>query len=129
MISDALRQTTHRAIERARSYRHEYAGLEHLLYELTEDPDARDVLRAFRIDIEGLKGELEQHFTSIAPADTNTSLADLEAAFVHVYNTLYGDNISVDDVSAYSDEDADDNDDDTNYDNDDTDTITTTATR
>jgi ATP-dependent Clp protease ATP-binding subunit ClpA len=106
VISDALRQTTRRAIERARSYRHEYAGLEHLLYELTEDPDARDVFRALRIDIDGLKGELEQHFTSIAPADTNTSLADLEAAFVHVYNTLYGDNISADDVSAYSEEDS-----------------------
>jgi ATP-dependent Clp protease ATP-binding subunit ClpA len=114
MISDALRQTTRRAIERARSYRHEYAGLEHLLYELTEDPDAREVFRTLRIDIDGLKGELEQHFTSIAPSDTNTSLADLEAAFVHVYNTLYGENIDIDDVSAYSEDDTDDSEEDSN---------------
>ncbi len=109
MISDNLRQTTRRAIARARASRHEYAGLEHLLRELTGDPDASAVLNALHIDIDSLNQELDAALDEQPAADIS-SLADLEAAFIQAYETVLGE--SPQDPNNYADDDYDNADND-----------------
>ena len=46
MLSQTLRQTLVNAVTLAQNKRHEYVGLEHLLYVLLEDPDAGPILQA-----------------------------------------------------------------------------------
>jgi len=59
MLSKKLEQTLHNALNLASEKRHEYATLEHLLFALTDDPDARAVMRASGIDLAILREELE----------------------------------------------------------------------
>ena len=66
MLSQTLRQTLVNAVTLAQNKRHEYVGLEHLLYVLLEDPDAGPILRA-TVDTSSLKAELE---TVLAELDT-----------------------------------------------------------
>jgi ATP-dependent Clp protease ATP-binding subunit ClpA len=54
-FSRNLEQTLHRALSLASARRHEFATLEHLLYALTEDPDATAVMRACNVDLEKLR--------------------------------------------------------------------------
>ncbi len=58
MLSKNLEETLHRALAHARTRRHEYATLEHLLLSLTEDQDAIAVLRACGVEIEKLRGDV-----------------------------------------------------------------------
>ncbi|PIR31902.1 MAG: ATP-dependent Clp protease ATP-binding subunit ClpA [Alphaproteobacteria bacterium CG11_big_fil_rev_8_21_14_0_20_44_7] len=58
MISQNLEKTLHRALEIAKNYWHEYAGLEHLLLALSEDDDARAALEACNIDILELRTQV-----------------------------------------------------------------------
>ncbi|MDP2700102.1 ATP-dependent Clp protease ATP-binding subunit ClpA [Thalassospira sp.] len=58
MLSRNLEESLHRALGYASERRHEYATLEHLLLSLTEDQDAISVLRACRVDVDRLRGEL-----------------------------------------------------------------------
>lgn len=60
MLSRALENTLHRAIEIANAHSHEMATLEHLLLVLTEDPDALSVLRGRSIKVSGLRDDLLQ---------------------------------------------------------------------
>ncbi|CAN5573435.1 ATP-dependent Clp protease ATP-binding subunit ClpA [soil metagenome] len=59
MISAPLRETVRRALELAEARGHEYAGLEHLLLALLQDPDAEAVLRLCGVDIAALELEPE----------------------------------------------------------------------
>ena len=58
MLSRALEQTLHRAIETASHHKHEMATLEHLLLALTEDPDAVPVLRGCSVNVDKLRDDL-----------------------------------------------------------------------
>ncbi len=60
MLSPNLENTLHRALQLAREYSHEYAGLEHLLLALTDDKDASMALRACNADLHRLRNELTQ---------------------------------------------------------------------
>lgn len=58
MLSKKLESTLHNALNLATEKSHEYATLEHLLYALTNDDDARAVLRACGVDISILQESL-----------------------------------------------------------------------
>ena len=59
MIAETFRHTIQRAAEFAAERQHEYVTLEHLLYALTDDPDARAALLATGADLNRLKAELD----------------------------------------------------------------------
>ncbi len=61
MLSANLEQTLHRALGYANERRHEYATLEHLLLALTEDGDAVAVLRACGVELDRLRGEIQDY--------------------------------------------------------------------
>jgi len=61
MLSGNLEKTLHRALAYANDRRHEYATLEHLLLSLTEDTDAVAVLRACGVDLERLRGDIQDY--------------------------------------------------------------------
>ncbi len=61
MLSANLEQTLHRALGYANERRHEYATLEHLLLALTEDADAVAVLRACGVELDRLRGEIQDY--------------------------------------------------------------------
>ncbi|HEV7369591.1 ATP-dependent Clp protease ATP-binding subunit ClpA [Arenibaculum sp.] len=61
MLSRNLEQSLHRALAYANERRHEYATLEHLLLALTEDQDAVAVLRACGVEIDKLRGDLNDY--------------------------------------------------------------------
>ena len=59
MLTDHLQQTVNRAMQFALENRHEYAGLEHLMLALLDDPDAQAVLSRCGLDLTALRSELE----------------------------------------------------------------------
>jgi ATP-dependent Clp protease ATP-binding subunit ClpA len=61
-ISQNLEKTLHGALALANEHRHEYATLEHLLYKLTEDPDAIAVMRACSVDLDKLRQTIMEYF-------------------------------------------------------------------
>jgi ATP-dependent Clp protease ATP-binding subunit ClpA len=62
MLSHELQITLNLAITEARSRRHEYLTLEHVLFAMLHDPIALEVLQACAIDPELIKAELESFF-------------------------------------------------------------------
>jgi ATP-dependent Clp protease ATP-binding subunit ClpA len=60
MLSKNLEISLHRALALAKKYKHEYATLEHLLFALTDDPDAQPVLRGCGVDIDSIKKNLSE---------------------------------------------------------------------
>ena len=71
MLSKRLEQTLHNALNCATELGHEFATLEHLLYALTDDTDARSVMRACGVDLSILREDLEGYF--------NDEMADLKS--------------------------------------------------
>ena len=67
MISSALKETIHRAVSLAREAGLEYAGAEHLLLALLDDPDAAPVLRRCGVEVESLRDELEEGLAELEP--------------------------------------------------------------
>ena len=61
MLSASLEKTLHRALAYANDRRHEYATLEHLLLSLSEDTDAVAVLRACGVDLDRLRGDIQDY--------------------------------------------------------------------
>jgi ATP-dependent Clp protease ATP-binding subunit ClpA len=61
MLSANLEKTLHHALAHANDRRHEYATLEHLLLSLTEDTDAVAVLRACGVDLDRLRGDIQDY--------------------------------------------------------------------
>ncbi|WP_161881396.1 AAA family ATPase [Deinococcus alpinitundrae] len=59
MIAEQFRDTVQRAADLAGERGHEYVTLEHLLYALTDDPDARPALNASGTDLARLKRDLD----------------------------------------------------------------------
>jgi ATP-dependent Clp protease ATP-binding subunit ClpA len=60
MLSKNLEISLHRALALAKKYRHEYATLEHLLFALTDDPDAAAVMRGCGIALPDIKKHLSE---------------------------------------------------------------------
>jgi ATP-dependent Clp protease ATP-binding subunit ClpA len=60
-FSGSLEQALHRALALASERSHEYATLEHLLLALVDDKDAASVMRACGVDVEQLRGSLENY--------------------------------------------------------------------
>ncbi|MEM9432489.1 MAG: ATP-dependent Clp protease ATP-binding subunit ClpA [Pseudomonadota bacterium] len=57
-FSDTLEKAIHSALAQANANRHELATLEHLLFALTEEPDATKVMKACGVDLELLRKTL-----------------------------------------------------------------------
>ena len=55
MISDELEKTLQKAQENAKSYKHQFMTLEHLLLAMTDDRDVVKILDAHNIKINSLK--------------------------------------------------------------------------
>ncbi|HWP22671.1 MAG TPA: ATP-dependent Clp protease ATP-binding subunit ClpA [Candidatus Binatia bacterium] len=64
MISKELEATLNFALKEAKARRHEYVSLEHLLYALLRDKDAKAALLACGGDLERLRKSLEEFFNS-----------------------------------------------------------------
>ena len=64
MLSKNLEISLHRALALAKKYRHEYATLEHLLFALTDDPDASAVMRGCGISLPDIKKHLSEFLES-----------------------------------------------------------------
>ncbi|MDE3037571.1 MAG: ATP-dependent Clp protease ATP-binding subunit ClpA, partial [Pseudomonadota bacterium] len=60
MLSKNLEISLHRALALAKKYKHEYATLEHLLYALTDDPDASAVMRGCGISLPDIRKHLSE---------------------------------------------------------------------
>ncbi len=60
MLSKNLEISLHRALALAKKFHHEYATLEHLLYALTDDPDAAAVMRGCGISLPDIKKNLSE---------------------------------------------------------------------
>jgi ATP-dependent Clp protease ATP-binding subunit ClpA len=65
MLTDNLEQTVNRAMQFALESRHEYAGLEHLMLALLDDPDAQAVLSRCGLDLTALRTELEVYLQDL----------------------------------------------------------------
>jgi ATP-dependent Clp protease ATP-binding subunit ClpA len=64
MYSKEFQITFMLAFKTAQQYRHEYVLLEHVLYALLHDPDTREVLEACGGDVDLIKDQLVEFFTS-----------------------------------------------------------------
>jgi ATP-dependent Clp protease ATP-binding subunit ClpA len=77
MLSKNLEISLHRALALAKKHRHEYATLEHLLYALTDDPDAAAVMRGCGIKLPDIKKNLteflENELTSLVVDEVEES--------------------------------------------------------
>jgi len=77
MLSKNLEISLHRALALAKKFRHEYATLEHLLYALTDDPDAAAVMRGCGISLPDIKKHvsefLENELTSLVIEEVDES--------------------------------------------------------
>ena len=77
MLSVHLEKTIRRAFDLSIKYGHEYTTLEHLLFSLTDDPDALAVLQACQVNIAKLKADItefiEDNFGAIMLTETKES--------------------------------------------------------
>jgi ATP-dependent Clp protease ATP-binding subunit ClpA len=75
-LSRDLEETLKRAYEQAKRRRHEFITLEHILLELTYDPDAGDVLAGCGVDLDDLRSRLEDFFDENMPPVDSEYLPD-----------------------------------------------------
>jgi len=68
LLSDELERTLRRAYDRAKSSRHEFVSPEHLLYALTFDGVAAEVLESCGADVDDLRMELDEFLDETMPA-------------------------------------------------------------
>jgi ATP-dependent Clp protease ATP-binding subunit ClpA len=61
MLTPNLERSVKRALETAQHRHHEYASLEHLLFALLDDPDARVILTRCGVDLTAMRDELESY--------------------------------------------------------------------
>ena len=73
LISDELERTLKRAFERAKASRHEFIAPEHLLYALTYDAVASNILFHCGADVEDLRREVDEFLEESMPAYPVTS--------------------------------------------------------
>lgn len=62
MISDDLQITLNKAIEIAQQHQHEYVCVEHILYSLTENPRAAQIMSICGISLEEIRSDLDNFF-------------------------------------------------------------------
>lgn len=75
-LSKQLEETLQRAFEQAKVRRHEYITLEHILLELTYDPDASDILAGCGVDLDGLRANIEEFIEENMPPIDSEYLPD-----------------------------------------------------
>ncbi len=75
-LSKQLEETLKRAYEQAKVRRHEFITLEHILLELTYDPDASDILAGCGVDLDRLRANLEEFFDESMPPIDSEYLPD-----------------------------------------------------
>lgn len=75
-LSRELEETLKRAYEQAKTRRHEFITLEHILFELTYDPDASEVLTGCGADLENLRSSIEDFFDKNMPSIDSEYLPD-----------------------------------------------------
>ena len=86
-FSDTLEKAIHAALAQANTHRHELATLEHLLFALTDEPDASRVMKACGVDLEQLRATLTEFIEdelSTLVTDVDGSEAVPTAAFQRV---------------------------------------------
>ena len=67
MLSKELEQVLNEAFRTARTRRHEFITVEHLLLALLDDSAARTVMQACQVDMEALRGDLVEFIDSTTP--------------------------------------------------------------
>ena len=60
-LTPSLERALERALQLASDRKHEYATLEHLLFALTEDEDASEVMEACKLNVEKLRTDLNEY--------------------------------------------------------------------
>lgn len=75
-LSRELQETLKRSYEQAKERRHEFITLEHILLELTYDPDASEVLTGCGVDLERLRTSLEDFIDENMPPIDSEYLAE-----------------------------------------------------
>lgn len=65
MVTPELQRAIQKALETALDRGHEYAGLEHLLLALLDDPDSLRVLKRCEVDVAALRGAIETLLATI----------------------------------------------------------------
>jgi len=83
-VSKELQQTLQSALGDARRRNHEYVTLEHLLFALTSDKVAKEVLLACGADLERLRQEIEEYFERAIQATGAERDPEQTAAFQRV---------------------------------------------
>lgn len=97
MLSKTLETTLHKALKFAKKHHHEFATLEHLLFALTQDQDAKSVLLSCGIDLESLADQLTHYMTNELNSLKNTEIEEpspttafqrvLQRAVIHVQSS------------------------------------------
>lgn len=75
-LSKELEDTLKRAFEQAKVRRHEFITLEHILFELTYDPDASDVLIGCGVDLDRLRDSIDNFMNESMPSIESEYLPD-----------------------------------------------------
>ncbi len=75
-LSKELEETLKRAFEQAKVRRHEFITLEHILFELTYDPDASDVLIGCGVDLDRLRDSIDNFMNENMPPIDSEYLPD-----------------------------------------------------
>ena len=75
-LSKELEETLKRAFEQAKVRRHEFITLEHILFELTYDPDASDVLIGCGVDLDRLRDSIDNFMNENMPPIESEYLPD-----------------------------------------------------
>ncbi|MEM7007524.1 MAG: ATP-dependent Clp protease ATP-binding subunit ClpA [Thermodesulfobacteriota bacterium] len=75
-LSKELEETLKRAFEQAKVRRHEFITLEHILFELTYDPDASDVLIGCGVDLDRLRDSIDNFMNESMPPIESEYLPD-----------------------------------------------------
>ena len=87
-LTPSLERALERALQIAADRKHEYATLEHLLFALTDDEDAAEVMDACKLDIDKLRSDIEEYLdeelSSITVEDEDAGHVHPTAAFQRV---------------------------------------------
>ena len=75
-LSKELEETLKRSFEQAKVRRHEFITLEHILFELTYDPDASDVLIGCGVDLDKLRDSIDMFMNENMPPIESEFLPD-----------------------------------------------------
>ncbi|MCH7519084.1 MAG: ATP-dependent Clp protease ATP-binding subunit ClpA [Candidatus Dadabacteria bacterium] len=75
-LSKELEDTLKRSYEQAKVRRHEFMTLEHILFELTYDPDASDILIGCGVDLDRLRDSIDNFMNENMPPIESEYLPD-----------------------------------------------------